>query len=194
MDNFIDIELPRPSTVRQLSLAIGKSKYSVPLSLLMKNREPGEYHITPVHLATFDSWAKSHPDMTLSLQYTPGLLVVNVMLPQHEGAAGIIGTHIVKVVDRMCPQNDAEVWPRTGRTPFDFHLFFLRVVTNLTNGIRKNGGAHIYTHQGNQAPYYPGVVIEVGYSDSRKKSHRDIRLWLENSDCNVFLVKRFSNV
>ena len=193
MDNFVDVELPRPYTVRQLSIAMGKSKYSIPLSLLMKAREPGQYHITPVPLATFDSWANSHPDCTLSLQYTPGLLVVNIMHPPHDGVAGIIGAHIVQVVHSMCPQNDAEVWPSTGCTPFDFHLFFLRVVTNLTNGIRKNGDAHVYTHQGNQAPYYPGVVIEVGYSDSRKK-RQDIRLWLENSDCNVSLVKRFSNV
>jgi len=75
----------------------------------MKAREPGQYHITLVPLAMFDSWAKSHPDCTLSLQYISGLLVVNIMHPPHDGVADIIDAHIVQIVHSMCPQNDMEV-------------------------------------------------------------------------------------
>ena len=80
-----------------------------------------------------------------------------------------------------------EVFPQT-------FCYVLSAVTNLRNGVRKNGDKHIYTHQSDQSPYYPGIVIELGYSDSRRKSRRDIRLWLENSDCDVFEVKRLTDV
>ena len=146
IDNFIDIELFGPSIVYQLYITIRKSMYSISFSFLLKNREPEEYHITSVPLAMFNSWTKFYPDFALSLQYISGILVVNVMLLLYEGAADIITTHIVKVVNRIYLQNNAEVWPRSRYTLFDFHLFFfLSIVTNLMNEIRKNNDAHIYS-------------------------------------------------
>lgn len=55
----------------------------------------------------------------------------------------------------------------------------------MRNGVRKNGDAHLYSHQSGQSTLYPGIVVEVGYSDSRQKSRRDIGLWLNHSDCGV---------
>ena len=37
-----------------------------------------------------------------------------------------------------------------------------------------------------QGTLFPGLVMEVGYSDSRRKSRRDVGLWLNNSNCDVF--------
>ena len=58
-------------------------------------------------------------------------------------------------------------------------------MTNLKNGIRKNGDAHFYSHQSGESTVYPGCVVEVCYSDAREKWCRDIRLWLEESDLAV---------
>jgi hypothetical protein len=60
----------------------------------------------------------------------------------------------------------------------------------MRNGVRKNGDAHLYSHQSGQSTVYPGIVVEVGYSDSRKKSRCDIHLWLNNSDCDVLGFQR----
>lgn len=57
---------------------------------------------------------------------------------------------------------------------------------SLNSGVRKNGDAHLYSHQSGQATLFPGLVIEIGYSDSRRKSRRDVGLWLNNSNCDVF--------
>ena len=35
---------------------------------------------------------------------------------------------------------------------------------------------YICIHQGNRALYYPGVIIEIGYSNSWKKLHQDMQL------------------
>lgn len=78
------------------------------------NRTEGEYRIGPVSLKVFDNWAETHPQFPHAIQYSDNTLVINIMLPPHDGAAGIIIQHISRVVDRMCPQNDAEIWCRTG--------------------------------------------------------------------------------
>src|SRR5436305_275893 len=106
------------------------------------------------------------------------------MLPPHDRAAGIISQHIVLTTSMMCPQRDARVWVGTGRS-FPFLKLTNMPVTVLKNNVRKNGDGHIYSHQDGSSVKYPGLVIEVGYSDWRKKSHRDICLWIENSDHHV---------
>lgn len=55
----------------------------------------------------------------------------------------------------------------------------------MQNGVRKNGDAHLYSHESGKSTKYPGVVCETDYSDPLKKSRRDITLWLEYSDCEV---------
>ena len=149
------------------------------------DRKPAEYRFYPVPVQVFDSWAQTSPQFPFPVQFYNKTLVVNIMLPPHDRTAGIIEHHIATVVDRMCPLMDAEICTGTGcinlyPTKISDHL-----VRTLRNGIRKNGDGHIYTNQGAQSTHFPGVVIEVGYSDTRRKSQRDIRLWLENSDCEV---------
>ena len=61
----------------------------------------------------------------------------------------------------------------------------------LNNGVRKNGDAYIYSHQSGQSTMNPGIVIEVGYSNSRNKSRRDIGLWINNSNCEVTELPRW---
>jgi len=151
----------------------------------------GEYRISPLPLETFDNWAKSHPEFPHPLQYSQQELVISIILPPHDRTAGVIVRHILKAVDKMCPQDDARVEFGTGRIYYTSSIWL--AVTPLKNGVRKNGDGHIYTHQNGQATFFPGIVVEVGFGDSRRKSRRDIRLWLENSDCKVYLVKRFAD-
>jgi hypothetical protein len=77
------------------------------------NGKGGEYRIKPITI-TVDKWADSHPQFPYNLQLANQTLVVTVMLPPHDGAAGIIAQHITRTVDRMCPRNDAIFWSRTG--------------------------------------------------------------------------------
>jgi hypothetical protein len=65
------------------------------------------------------------------------------------------------------------------------HYDFNIPVTRLKNNIRKNSDAGLFNFTSGPATLFPGVVVEVGYSDSLKKSRRDISLWLDNSDLAV---------
>jgi len=56
----------------------------------------------------------------------------------------------------------------------------------MTNGIRKNADMGLYNHTSGNGTLYPGIVVECGFSDSVKKARRDITLWLDNSDLEVF--------
>jgi hypothetical protein len=58
-------------------------------------------------------------------------------------------------------------------------------VNKLENGIRKNADSGLYNRASGTSTMFPGVVVEVGYSDPLKKSRRDISLWLNNSDLAV---------
>ena len=51
--------------------------------------------------------------------------------------------------------------------------------------MRKNSDGAFYNRASSLATMFPGVVVEVGYSDSLKKARRDISLWLDNSDLAV---------
>ena len=44
------------------------------------------------------------------------------------------------------------------------------LVTRLTNGVRKNADGGLYNRASGAATMFPGVVVEVGYRDSLKKS------------------------
>lgn len=62
-------------------------------------------------------------------------------------------------------------------------------MVKLRNGIYKDADQGIYSHESGSPAVYPGLAIEVGYSDSQKKSRRDVKLWLENSDLEVLLLE-----
>ena len=53
------------------------------------------------------------------------------------------------------------------------------------NGVYKDADQGIYSHESGNPTVYPGLAIEVGYSDSQMKSQRDVKLWLENSKLEV---------
>lgn len=115
MDNYQDITFPNGGNERQLASILGRIRFCLIIPPWLMSRTEGEYRIAPVDLKTFDTWANKHSQFPHAIQYSRNTLVINVMLPPHDGAAGIIGQHISRVVDRMCPQNDADVWCHTGR-------------------------------------------------------------------------------
>jgi len=159
MDNYSDILFPRHGSTHELSRIITGLKHE------------GEYRIQPVPVAVFDRWCQLHPQFPYAVQFSNQHLIISIMLPPHDRAAGIISNQITRTVDRMCPLNDALFVSGTG-------------LTVLHNGVRKNGDAHLYSHQAGQGTMFPGVVVEVGFSDSRK-SKRDVALWLNNSGCET---------
>lgn len=58
-------------------------------------------------------------------------------------------------------------------------------MTRLGSGVRKNSDAGIFNHTSGRGTLFPGVVVECGFSDTLKKSKRDISLWLNNSNLNA---------
>jgi hypothetical protein len=134
--------------------------------------KPAEHRFYPVPVQVLYSWAQASPQFPFPVQFHNKRVVVNIMLPPHDRTSGIIEHHIAIVVDRMCPLMDADIRTGTGcinlyPTKISDHL-----VTTLGNGIRKNGDGHICTNQGAQSTHFPGVVIELGYSDTGRKSQR----------------------
>jgi hypothetical protein len=117
MNKFVDIVFPGNGSVKDLSRLLSNLRYSLTHILWLTNSEAGEYRLTPVPLTVFDAWSKSHPQYPHSIQFENRTIVVTVMLPPHDGAAGIIAQHIVMNVHAMCQPRDAKIWSRTGRTP-----------------------------------------------------------------------------
>jgi len=72
--------------------------------------------------------------------------------------------------------------------PFKIYYISNISVTKLRNGVRKNADGALYNRASGTATMFPGVVVEVGYADSLKKSRRDITLWLNNSDLAVICL------
>jgi hypothetical protein len=115
MNKFVDIVFPGNGSVKDLSRVLSNLRYSLTHILWLTNSDAGEYRLTPVSLTVFDAWAKSHPQYPHSIQFENHTIVVTVMLPPHDGAAGIIAQHIVLNVHIMCQPRDAKIWSRTGR-------------------------------------------------------------------------------
>jgi hypothetical protein len=51
--------------------------------------------------------------------------------------------------------------------------------------VKKNADQCLHSCESGAATVYPGVIVEVGFSDSGRKAKRDVRLWLENSETEV---------
>ena len=117
MDTFVDITFHPAGSENDLSRVIASLKYCLFDNVCLTNRKIGEYRITPVLVTVFDQWADSHPQFPHAFQYSDNTVVITIMLPPHDGAAGIIAHHISRTVDRMCTLNDASHWSRTGRIP-----------------------------------------------------------------------------
>ena len=77
------------------------------------HREPGEYNITSISLATFDAWRKSNTDYKFPIQYSAGRVVVSILSRVHDIAASAITRAIYRQLVVMCP-NDPQVEFDTG--------------------------------------------------------------------------------
>jgi|SRR5579859_3425704 len=78
-------------------------------------RLAGEYRLYPIDQETFDAWSESHQDYPHSIQFSKKVLVVAIMLPPHDGAAGIIMHGISRAVDAVCHPVEPELYIHTGR-------------------------------------------------------------------------------
>ena len=116
MDNkFYDTSFPRFGSTHELSKIIATLGYCLFDNVCLMNRREGEYDIYPVPVAVFDQWCQSHPlQFPHAIQYANQHLVIGLMLPPHDRAAGIISHQISRIVDRMCPLNDAIFVSGTG--------------------------------------------------------------------------------
>jgi hypothetical protein len=114
MGNYSDILFPRHGSTHELSRIITGLRYCLFDNVCLMNRHQGEYRIQPVPVAVFDRWCQLHPQFPYAVQFSNQCLVISIMLPSHDRAAGIISNEIMRTVDRMCPLNDALFVSGTG--------------------------------------------------------------------------------
>jgi hypothetical protein len=91
---YVDINFPENGTVKDLSTLLSKSKYGLTQNPRLTNSKLGEYRISPVSLVVFDSWAESRLQYPHGLEYKDNALVIAIILPPHDGVAGIIAQHL----------------------------------------------------------------------------------------------------
>jgi hypothetical protein len=149
--------------------------------------EMAEVNIHPVNPRAFNRWAEKNEDFCHPLQYEGKTLTFNNNMKRPHNATGnLIVSHIVEKVEELIGER-AEVATYTGRT-HTFTLLFLISVTAL-EGIpvpcSKLADASVYSGQSGRGTFFPGVVVEVGFSDLLSKSHRDASLWINFSRLQV---------
>ena len=150
------------------------------------NRTAGEYRIYPVDEQTITTWLGRHPDYPHPIQYADKLVIAVVRHPLHDGTSSIVIQEIKAEIDRMCSPGRARLSSRTGCT-IPFQKMSDKLVTCLSNVIRKNSDGGLFSHEGGgKSSVFPSIVVETGFSDTGKQSRRDIRLWLDCSDYSVF--------
>src|SRR5271163_3884178 len=104
----MDILFSPNGTASQLSLLVKKLKsYICFLSLIC--RAPGTLKITNVPVAVFDTWAQSHQDARLRVQFSETTLVISMPSKLDDGTASVIAAHIAKTVESMCTAGDAVI-------------------------------------------------------------------------------------
>jgi len=66
-------------------------------------------------------------------------------------------------------------------------LDFLTIVFDLNAPGKKskNADACIFTFQSGKEYFWPGIVVEVGFSEILQELRRDVSLWIDYADCNV---------
>ena len=117
MLTFLEFDSPTPTDSRFLGRTLGSLSYvyDARLKLTCRRRGEGEYCVKGVDIITFDNWANKHPDYPYPIQYSDKNVVVNVMLPPHDGAAGAFIQQMLREVDQMCHPVQPKVLSRTGR-------------------------------------------------------------------------------
>lgn len=81
---------------------------------MANDRLAGEYRLYPIDQETFDAWSETHQDYPHSIQFSQKVLVVTIILPPHDGAAGIIMHRISRAVDALCHPTEPELYLHTG--------------------------------------------------------------------------------
>ena len=117
MDSFFNISFPKTGSIQDLSRIIAELKYCLFDDVCLMNRNEGEYQISPVTVTAFDKWANSHPQFPYGLQFANQYIVMTIIFPLYDRAAGIITHQISRTVDKMCPMNDTNFWLGTGCIP-----------------------------------------------------------------------------
>jgi len=163
------IELSRPNDSKLLGKVIKSRSY------------PGEYTIHPVDARAFERWSKTASDQKLNVQYTERSLTWQVMLKLHDVAAGVVVDHLIMSARRNMPtMQDALEMKLRNHTG----LFALKCPGKSS----KNADAAVFTQVSGKEYHWPGIVLEVGYSETRQELRRDASLWVEYSDYNVKLA------
>jgi hypothetical protein len=107
------------------------------------------------------------------------------MKKPHNATADRIITHLVYKVEDLIGERPA-LATYTGYN-HTFTVLFLIPVTAL-EGIARNklADGSIYSSQSGKDTSWPGVIVEVGFSDLLSKARRDASLWIDFSRLKVF--------
>lgn len=105
-----------PANSKWLARTLGSIRFSLRVAAWLRDRDFGEHRLTSVAIDTFDAWAAAHPDYPHPIQLDNKLLIVTVVCPPHDGAAGAIIQHIRDQAFLKCAPADCKLSARTGRT------------------------------------------------------------------------------
>ena len=105
-----------PANSKWLAQTLGSIRFSLRVVAWLIERHEGEHRLSHVDVDTFDAWAAAHPDYPHGVQFDNGLIVVTVMFPPHDGAAGAIIQHIRDQAFLLCAPENRKLSARTGRT------------------------------------------------------------------------------
>jgi hypothetical protein len=143
--------------------------------------------VKPVLVVVFDQWAESNRDTRVRAQLYHTTLIFTMPSHFHDAAALYIGEHIAEAVRAMRPARDARVHFHGGWTsPEEFLSPSNRLVNQLNrNNGRKDADMAVFSSVGGIDTQFPGIAIEVGYSNCLSKTCRDTTLWIDSSDCHV---------
>jgi hypothetical protein len=105
-----------PANSKWLAQTLGSIRFSLRVSGWLIERHIGEHRLTRVCVDAFDGWAAAHPDYPHPVQFDNRIIVVTVIFPPHDGAAGAIIQHIRDQAFLKCAPADCKLSARTGRT------------------------------------------------------------------------------
>ena len=111
------------------------------------------------------------------------------MLPLHDRTAGTVAWRLIHEVLALVPGDDklgVELEHHTGGRNINPPIWLITVLDLISPTPKaKLADAGIYTLQSGLELKWPGIQIEVGFSDTLQETRRDISLWLDYSDCHV---------
>jgi hypothetical protein len=156
-------------------------------------RSVGEHTIFPVTERSFKMWLKRNEDLNLPVQYSDEAFTYIIMKRPHGAAAAVVTTYIIDTVKEMMPAgtwSEVSLYSHTGCTAFSKPLLISVTPLHSPTPKNKNADSCIFTWQSGREYYWPGVAVEVGYSDSHAKSPRDTALWVDFSQGNALSYEK----